>query len=139
MAETESFLTADDYKTIIAADDLEVIQQSDEDIRIKAENQAIEEIKSFLRSRYDVDEIFAGETRNEKIVQITCDLTVYTLLNSIPGRFVSDIRVKRRDDAIEWLKLVQKGMALPDLPLIDEEDSNNPIKYGSNTKLSSQW
>jgi len=133
------FLSDEDYKTLITSDELDVIQQSDEETRQAAETQTIEEISSYLRSRYNVAGVFTGETRNAKIVQIACDLTIYTLLNSIPGRFVSDIRVKRRDDAIEWLKGVQKGIIIPDLPLYDEEDSKNPIRFGSNTKLSSQW
>ena len=59
------FLTLDDYSSV--CDDYEFKQITEkEDVRLKAEAAAMEEIASYLRSRYDIDRAFAavGSCRN---------------------------------------------------------------------------
>lgn len=133
-----NFLSVEDYKLVADDKSLDVIYQSDEDNRLKAEKTAIEEISGYLRSRFDVSACFAatGTGRNEHLVMITCDVALYHLIAWMPKRIGFEIREIRYKRAIDWLKDVQKGLTQPDLPLITDEDGNssNPIKWGSMPK-----
>jgi phage gp36-like protein len=138
------YLSDDDYKTMIQDEDLEIVQQSDESVRQKAELTAIEEVKGYLRSRYDVAQIFPDmpadpDTRNQVIVMIAMDITLYHLHASVPTRLVPELRVKRYDDAIKWLDKVQTGKVNPGLPLIGAADPGAPIRFGSQEKIDNSW
>ena len=138
------FLTTDDYKQLVTADDLDVVQQADATIREQAEKTAVEHVKGYLRGRYNVDAIFSatGENRNAELIEKMIDLVLYNLYSSQPGRMMTEIRVERKKDADKWLLDVQKGTSQPDFPTIDtdtETDIGNPIKFGGNKKVSSPW
>ena len=53
------FLRKSDYYNLIQQDKLDTVITSDESIRTSTEIAAEEEIKSYLRNRYDVDLVFA--------------------------------------------------------------------------------
>ena len=88
-----SFITTDDY-IMIGASALEIVQQADAGNRENAEKEAIEEVAGYLRSRYDVDAIFAatGEERNDAIVMRCCDVVLYHLASSRNQRQGMEIR-----------------------------------------------
>ncbi len=138
------YLTDNDYRQLITADDLEVVQQADATVRESAETAAVEYFKGFLRGRYDVDILFAqtGTARNTVLIQFLIDEVLYTLHSSLPGNMMPDIRVKRKEQLDKWLVQIQKGETQPDFPTIDTvdgTDTGNPVKYGSNKKLGSSW
>lgn len=130
------FLTEQDYKGVCDEDTLDVLTQSDEDTRQRAERVAMEEIASYLRSRYDIAKAYAeaGAERNPFLVQITANIALYYLVHWLPQFMGIDARKQLYDDAILWLKQVQGGKAMPDLPTYTTEDggedANNPIRYG---------
>ncbi|HOI32700.1 MAG: DUF1320 family protein [Bacteroidales bacterium] len=132
-----SFLTTEDYKAVSDEQTLQVIQQSDEPNRQRAEKYAIEEISAYLRGRYDMQAAFAttGNERNAQLVMITADIALYHLIAWLPKRMGFEIRELRYKRAIEFLEAVQAGKASPDLPpIINPEtgtDSGIPVKYGS--------
>jgi phage gp36-like protein len=135
------FLSEDDYKTLIDRRVLDIVQQSDEIARAKAESMAVEEISGYLRTRYDVNKIFTsqGAERNSVIVMILIDITLYHLSSWLPARMSGEVRKERYDAAIKWLSGVQKGTIQPSLPTIDTDtdtDTGNPVKWGSATKNS---
>ncbi|NJM13981.1 MAG: DUF1320 family protein [Bacteroidales bacterium] len=134
-------LTQDDYKSLTDADDLEVLQSSDFSKRQQAEIRAQGFMSGYLRSRYDVEAIFAasGEARDANIIGYMVDIVLYDLCASIPGRFVSETRKERYKDAKSWLKDVQNGQFDLELPLKDDDDSGNPIQWGSSTKQTNDW
>lgn len=138
------FLIEEDY--IMASDTaLKVLQQSSEAKRERAERMAVEEVSGYLRSRYDVKEVFAasGEKRNELIVMRTCDIALYHLSSWLPNRMGHEIRKERYELALKWLEGVQAGKIIPGLPTQagedGREDVNNPMKWGSEKKNTYIW
>jgi len=138
------FLTSEDYTAVTDAVTLDVIQQSDELTRQKAEKYAIEEISSYLRNRFDVATAFAAtdDNRNAWLVMITCDITLYNLIAWLPKKMGFEIRETRYKSAISGLKDVQAGKASPELPPLTDStgtDIGSDIKYGSLPKNHNDW
>lgn len=128
-------ITKDDFKAVCDPATLEVIDQTDDDNLNRAIGYAMEEVASYLRSRYDVDKAFSkeGNERNPQLVMILCDVALYHLVAWLPKRIGFEIRETRYNNAISWLKDVQSGKATPDLdPLTNDEgeDIGNPVRYG---------
>ena len=136
------FLTTEDYRVVCSVADLDIITQSDEDIRRSAERVAMDEVAGYVRSRYDIDKAFAaeGEERNAMLVQITVSIALYYLSKWLPQYMGNDVRLELYDNAIARLKDIQKGAFSPDLPqyAVDDEEAAGaqPMIYGSMTKSS---
>jgi len=128
-----SFLVENDYKTLVADEDLDIIQNSDALIRADAEKFAEDELKGYLRARYDVDFEFAqiGSARKPLLIMYMVDMSLYHLHARIPGRFVTETRTDRYNHVIKELDKIRKGDVVPDLKYKDEEDSGNPIAWGN--------
>lgn len=127
------FLTIEDYKPVCSPRELDVLQQSDNDTRQRAERVALEEVASYLRTRYDMQKTYAatGDDRNAHLVQICVNVTLFYLVQWLPGKMASGNRTSLYEYAIEWLKSVQKGAATADLPEYTNEagDAENPVGY----------
>lgn len=138
------FITEQDYKIVIGQQALNVISQVSEENRKNAEAEAIEEITSYLRPKYDTDAIFSetDNKRNRLIVMYTCDCALYHMAASAPMKMGMEIRKERYERAIKWLEGVQAGKIVPDLPLASDEDGNPvgfPMVYGCQKKLRHNW
>lgn len=139
------FITDEDYKVMVGEKSFEVINQSSEENRQRAEKMAIEEIKGYLRPRYDVEAVFEaeGEARNDQIVMRVCDVALYHMVSWLPNKMGYEIREIRYKMAIDYLDKVQKGTVTPDLPTIKgengEEDIYNPIRFGSGKANRYDW
>ncbi|MDR2652069.1 MAG: DUF1320 domain-containing protein [Prevotellaceae bacterium] len=143
-----NFLTIEDYKAVVDAETLKVINQSDPENLDRAESYAIDEIKSYLRAAeasktgirpYDVDAAFAkeGDERNKQLVMYACDVALYHLIAWLPKRMGFEIREIRYKRAIEWLESVQEGTVLLDIPLVaddDDADAGGTIRWGGQAK-----
>ena len=132
------YLADDDYKIVSDERELDVITQSDNENREKAERTAQEEIASYLRARYDIDKEFSrkGNERNAYLVTIAVNITLYYMVHSLPHRMASEARHGLYESAVSWLKSVQAGKAMPNLPTYTDEEGNetnagNPIRYGT--------
>lgn len=136
------FLTVDDYRVVCSEADLDIITQSSEDIRQRAERVAMDEVAGYVRSRYDIDAAYAAEgcERSSLLVQITVDISLYYLSKWLPQYMGSDVRAELYDLAISRLKDIQKGIFSPDLPQYAPDDENaagaQPMIYGSMQKRS---
>jgi len=99
---------------------------------------AIDEAGGYLAARYDVNAIFSavGSARNETVKQRCIDIALYHIHSKANPNILPDIRVKRYDDAIDWLKGVQSGnITPPGLPLLNTDSGvGGMISYGSNPK-----
>jgi len=139
------FLQTEDYAAITDTATLDVIQQSDEVTRQRAEAYAIEEISSYLRARYDMAAAYAttGEARNKQLVMMTADVALYHLAAWMPARMGFDIRETRYNAVIKTLVDVHRKlqMDLPTYtdPITGETDTANPVKYGSWPKNKNDW
>ena len=130
------FIDAYDYKVVIGEPAFKVVTQADPDNRANAEVEAIEEMSGYLRPKYDCGKIFAaeGDARNRQVLMYACDIALYHMASSLPQRMGMDIREKRYEKALDWLKKVQEGIILPDLPLALDDQGNTAaptIRYGS--------
>lgn len=130
------FIQEIDYKVVIGETALKVVTQADQETRGNAELEAVEEISGYLRPKYDCKAIFEaeGENRNRQILMYACDIALYHMAASLPNKMGMDIRKERYERAIEWLKQVQAGIVIPDLPeaTTDSGESAAPsIRYGS--------
>lgn len=129
------FLTLEDFKTVCDDNTLSVINQTDSANMDRAENYAIEEISSYLRSKYDVSSAFSasGDARSSWLVMLCCDVCLYHLIAWLPKRIGFEIRELRYNRAISFLKDVQNSKASPDLPPL-QTDTGSPVsgfRFGS--------
>ncbi len=138
------FITDEDYKVVIGEQALKVVSQVSTENRANAEAEAVEEISGYLRPKYDTVAIFAAtdDERNRLIVMYACDIALYHMSASAPQKMGTEIRKERYERAIEWLKGVQAGNIVPDLPLATDEEGNPagfPMRYGCQKKLRHNW
>lgn len=135
------FLLDSDYEILVHPADLAIIQRSTPELRQKAEATAIEQMKDYLRGRYDVEAIFSAppENRNLSLVMHLVDMVIYHLLASTPGEFVTETRETRYKLALQWLKDINAGKLNPDLPYKDQQDTGNTIRYKKSEKYENYW
>lgn len=90
------FLTEEDYRVVAGESALKVLQQNDEAIRTRAEKAAIDEIKGYLATRYDANQVFkaVGDKRSDVIVMRTVDVALYHLNSASPQRMGAEVRQK---------------------------------------------
>lgn len=74
-----------------------------------------------------------SDNRDQQMVIYLVDLVLYHIHARIAPRNIPDLRVKRYDDAISWLKMCAKGDITPNLPLIQPRQGNR-IRFGGNIK-----
>ncbi len=110
------FITDEDFKVVASDAALKVITQADEqNQRQNAIEEAIEEMKGYLRPKYDVDKAFdaEGDERNPQLVMYTADIALYNMIAAQPQRMGSEVRKERYDRAIKWLEGVASGKIAP--------------------------
>lgn len=133
------FLTEEDYKIVCGESELDILTQSDPNIRQKAERVAMEEVASYLRPRYDTNKAFAvtADERNDMLIQVTANIALYYLAHWLPQGLALDGRQELYDGAIVWLTKVSKGGVMPNLPTYisesGETDTTNPMRFGGMT------
>lgn len=70
-----------------------------------------------------------GDNRDQQMVLYLCDVVLYHLHTRIAPRNIPDLRVKRYDDAIAWLRMCAEGNVTPNLPLLKPQQGNR-IRFG---------
>jgi len=91
---------------------------------VRAEQTAISQIRNRIAARYDCAAIFLGfsegetDTRDQWIVTITIDLTLYHLYSQTGMKDIPEHRSQRYQDAVDWLKDVGNGTTPADLPVV---------------------
>ena len=137
------FITDNDYSVVIGEDALKVLSRASAENRANAELEAIEEISGYLRPVYDCKVIFSaeGDERNRLIVMRAVDIALYHLASSLPQKMGIEIRKERYDIAIKWLKDVQAGIIIPDLPTArdDYQTGSFGTIYHSEPQLRHNW
>ena len=137
------FLSQSDYMAQIQPEIKQAVA-GDQSIWSASELQAEEEITGYLRNRFKVAEIFnqVGTARNARIVMLMVDVVLYHIHSRVAPRNIPEIREVRYEQAIEWLKAVNKGTIVPDLPMLDDTvngGSLSELKLGSNPKLNHSY
>ena len=139
-----NFIKTEDYDASIHREILEALIRDDEPLIEMVENRAIGEMKGYLSRRYDVEAIFTatGDNRNDFILMLALDITIYHLFTIHNPQKLSAIRKERYERAIDYLKGVAKGMAsvegAPVLPA-DEQAKRSSFLVKSNPKRNNYY
>jgi phage gp36-like protein len=149
------FLTDEDYLAQIDQADLLAYERGDApqqddavvqnspttpppSVRATAEANALAEVASYLRGRFDMDAAYAltGTARNRQLVMICVDVAIWNMVPRVAIRNVSEVRQTRYEAAIKWLTMAQNGKSNPDLPQypVDaaEPQRHKLFQWGSN-------
>jgi hypothetical protein len=135
------FLTRVDYGTAIQNNILDAIIATDSTIIDAAEIQAIEEMRGYLNSRYDVAAIFAatGSDRNPLIVMYVVAIALYNVHHRINPRKVPSHREAEYMRAKDWMMAVAEGLINPpDLPRPTGSEKDY-FRFGGNTRRDNQF
>jgi phage gp36-like protein len=136
------YTTATDYDQLIQAEIKNAIS-ADANVWNTAQIQAETEVTSYLRSRYDVAAAMAltGTARNPHLVMLIIDIALYHTHSRISPRNIPELIALRYEQAIDWLKAVNKGDILADLPVLQTATGQQviPTKFGSNKKLAHDY
>lgn len=74
-----------------------------------------------------------GDNRSQQLLTTVVDIALYHVHSRISPRNIPDLRVKRYDDALKWLKMANRGEITAMLPII-QPPTGNRIRYGGNVK-----
>jgi phage gp36-like protein len=74
---------------------------------------------------------WGADDRNPLLVTYTTDCALFLLYSKANPRFIPDIRVKRYDDAIAWLKAVRDANIQPGLKILLTDVPEGRILFGS--------
>lgn len=128
------FIEESDYEVQVRQEIMSILDPSAANSAIEmAERMAIDQIKSYLSGRYDVEAIFSatGEKRNHFLLMIAIDIALYHLWSKRAPRKIPELRAQRYQDAIDWLKAVGEGTMTTDLPQLQGDDFFGSFKISS--------
>jgi hypothetical protein len=74
-----------------------------------------------------------GDNRDQQLVTYIIDIALYHVHSRIAPRNIPDLRVKRYDDAVKWLKMCAKGDVTAEMPVIQPR-SGGRVRFGGNVK-----
>ncbi len=122
---------------------MEEIDRQDDSKLTTAIAAAISEMRGYL-SFYDVPVILAttGTAREPILLLYTKDIAVWHFIQLANPNVDMELRKIRYDRAIQWLKDVQKGIIVPNLPILtnaDETMQTGKIKFGSNKQRNTHF
>jgi phage gp36-like protein len=79
-----------------------------------------------------------ADNRSQQMVMVMIDVTLYHVHSRISPRNIPDLRVKRYDEAIDWLKAAGQGKITANLPL-RQVKSGGRIRFGGNPKMINRY
>lgn len=133
------YVTPEEIFTHLYEEQITAIQGDDERMLQMAVDGAIVEAKGYLH-KYDLAKIFSetGDNRNPLLCIFIKDIAVWHYINIANPNIDFSIREKRYNATIAWLKGVQKGDIVPELPIPTDEEGNKEnttgFRFGSNPK-----
>lgn len=134
------FLNPEELHSSMYAHVIREITEDDEQIVVQAIEEAIEEVRSYLRPRYDTDKIFGAEDgqRNALILGNTKVVAVWNIIKLSNAETIYEIWRDRYDRVIKYLEGVAAGTRTPSLPLLTDEKGEVKItaRFGSNPKFT---
>lgn len=119
---------------------IEQITEGDDSVVEQAIDAAIEEAKSYLAQRYDVEKVFTaeGKGRNALVLENVKVIVIWRIITICNAETIYEMWKERYDRVIDYFKSVAKGITTPSLPLIKDSQGNVTIqaKFGSNPKFN---
>ncbi len=139
------FCTPEELKTVAYTYQIDQITVEDETIVITAIETAMEEIRSYLSHRYDMEKAFAatGTKRNPQVLHLTKVIALYHIVQLSNVDMLYE-RVKADyDAAVTFLNRCADGKLNPSLPPLTGADggdtAENGTLWGSDTKLKNNY
>jgi phage gp36-like protein len=136
------YLTIDDFNKSLYPEIRNAISRGDNaDIEHQI-NIALSIIQSKISLKYDVDSEFSktGNARNHLLLSVAKNIAIYYLYDK--AETIPEHRVKRYDDAMDFLKDIVNGKAvLVGIPLAVTDEITAPkgnIGYGSEPKRNNR-
>lgn len=132
-----NFIQESDYEVQARGELLRLLDGTDERAAIlQAERFAISQIRKHLGGRYDCDTLFSAtdEDRDDYIIMITIDLTLYHLWSKKSPKSTPEHRKIRYDDALAWLTSVGSGETPTDLPQLPTDEYQGDVRIFSRYK-----
>lgn len=131
-----AFIEKTDFESSIHIEILDAITRGEDSVWQKAVAAAITEMSGYLNARYDTAVIFAAaaEQRNPVILLFAKDIALYHAHSVHNPQKIPDIRVKRYDDAIAWLKGVNRQEINPPGLPVPETEGKPFVQWNSNSK-----
>lgn len=119
---------------------IEQITEGDDSVVEQAIDAAIEEAKSYLAQRYDIEKVFTteGKGRNALVLENVKVIVIWRIITICNAETIYEMWKERYDRVIDYFKSVAKGVTTPSLPLIKDSQGNVTIqtKFGSNPKFN---
>jgi len=135
------FLNDEDYDFKIKSEILKLLDGSTPELAtnkklLKAEAVARAQIRNRLAGRFDCETIFLPkigdeDPRDQYIINIFIDITLYHLYSQTGSRDIPEHRKLNYQDAIEWLTEASLGNIPTDLPTILSEENEGDIRIWS--------
>lgn len=138
------FCEKEELKTVAYTYQVDQITVDDDTIVMTAVETAMEEVRSYLAHRYDMDKAFSaeGRERNPQLLHMVKVIALYHIVQLSNVDMIYD-RVKADyDAAVTFLNRVADGKLNPSLPLIpveENEHGNEETLWGSDTKLRNNY
>lgn len=124
---------------------------NNEDVVRTIIQESIQEMRSYLSERFDVDAIFEPipeatteepepkDKRNKVIIKHLKKIVIFEIYQR-RGDAMTESVEKGYNEALNWLEKVASGkIPAGDLPYKPEDAEDIFIKFGGNTKFNSNW
>jgi len=143
-----AFLKEEDYQVQVRQWVTNILTDGGVTLLQRAEMAAQEEMESYLSNRFDMAKVFDPAQdeaeRNALVVMYMVDIAVYHLHANITPNDVPEVRQVRYDNAMAWLRKVNKGEITPNLPIPEvpegEEDmGSEEFQGGSNLNVTHRY
>lgn len=141
-----AFIIDTDYDMQIKAEIKALLDTSNDLHALKrAEDTAMSQIRKYLSGRFDMSQIFIDasdpDLRDQFIVTITIDITLYHLYSKTPHRDIPTHRANRYQDALNWLRDAGTGELATDLPIVTNPDGtqSSTTRLWSKTIENHKW
>ena len=131
------YISKEDITANIQETMLQTSIDKDSNILDTLERQVIDEVKSYIGTRYDTSKIFGvPAVINGMLSRIIVCLVTYRAIRRNAARKVPDDYVEMKDWAYEVLGNIRDGiMPLPDFPLATDPETGEKLSlFGSNRK-----
>ena len=119
------FVELTDYDASIHREILDSLVREDKNIIEICEDRAIAEMRGYLSKRYDCDRMFSaiGNERNQLVLMMVIDITVYHIFCIHNPQKLSQVRKDRYERAVEWMKgVLHEDISIDGAPLLPEEE-----------------
>lgn len=130
------YITEEDVLSVIQDTMSKASVEKQPEIQDTLEKQVIDEVKSYIGGRFDVDKIFADPPiKNGMLIRIITCLTVYRAIRRNAARKVPEDYAEMNSWAYDALTRISDGkMPLPGLPENVDPETGKPLSFWGNSR-----